>query len=382
MENKINQEPYKRLRKLNSALRAQKKKLQEERNELKKWSDDLSRLNDLSKAIVGTLDSEKIVFSAASMMQDIVPHDAFCVVLFKQKKLWLLSPMKLYIEDADEIKKCVLKTIKKIVDAEEDNNYKVEIKCLKDQETEGLGFKSELSNKLFFPIEIGDTRIGALYLIRNVDNQFTEHEHNLVSMLVSTLTLALRNSEIHREVKELATTDGLTGLFNNRYFYESLNRTFKRTMRYQNPVSILMIDVDNFKHINDQFGHQAGDAVLQEISKRLIRSLREIDVPARYGGDEIAIILPETSVDQAFLAAKRLKVVLEEHPIFFKEQYINVTASFGVASCPNPAIKSVEDVIAVADKALYDAKRSGRNRIEVCDSLLIQDNSCLGSFVT
>src|SRR4030067_352835 len=383
MENKkIDQEPYKRLRKLNSALRAQKKKLQEERNELKKWSDDLSRLNDLSKAIVGTLDSEKIVFSAASMMQDIVPHDAFCVVLFKQKKLWLLSPMKLYIEDAEEIKKCVLKTIKKIVDAEEDNNYKVEIKCLKDQETEGLGFKSEVSNRLYFPIEIGDTKIGALHLIRNVDNQFTEHEHNLVSMLVSTLTLALRTSEIHREVKELATTDGLTGLFNNRYFYESLNRTFKRTMRYQNPVSILMIDVDNFKHINDQFGHQAGDAVLQEISNRLIRSLREIDVPARYGGDEIAIILPETSVDQAFLAAKRLKVVLEEHPIFFKEQYINVTASFGVASCPNPAIKSVEDVIAVADKALYDAKRSGRNRIEGGDSLLIQDNSCLGSVGT
>src|SRR4030067_1703081 len=197
MENKkIDQEPYKRLRKLNSALRVQKKKLQEERNELKKWGDDLSRLNDLSKAIVSTLDSEKIVFSAASMMQDIVPHDAFCVVLFKQKKLWLLSPMKLYVEDADEIKKCVLKTIKRIVDAEEDNNYKVEIKCLKEQETEGLGFKSELSNKLFFPIEIGDTRIGALYLIRNVDNPFTEHEHNLVSILVSNLSFALTNSQV------------------------------------------------------------------------------------------------------------------------------------------------------------------------------------------
>ena len=105
-------------------------------------------------------------------------------------------------------------------------------------------------------------------------------------------------------------------------------------------------------------------------------------MPARYGGDEIAIILPETSVEQAYFAAKRLKRIMEEQPIFFKEQYINVTASFGVASCPNPAIKSVEDVITVADKALYDAKRSGRNRIEVCDSLLIQDNSCLGSFVT
>ena len=381
MEKKVNQELYKKLQKVNSVLRVQKKKLLEERNALKKWGDDLSRLNDLSKVIVGTLDSDKIVLSTAAMMQDIVPHDVFCVVLFKQKKLWVYSPMKLYVEDTDEIKKLVLKTIKKIVDAEDDNNYKVEIKCLKDQETEGLGFNSELSNRLFYPIEIGDTRIGALHLIRKVDKQFTEHEHNLVSMLVSTMTLALRNSEIHREVKELATTDSLTGLFNNRYFHESLSRTFKSTMRYQNPVSLLMIDVDNFKHINDQYGHQAGDAVLQEISNRLIRSLREIDVPARYGGDEIAIILPETSVEQAFLAAKRLKRVLEEEPIFFKEQYINVTASFGVASCPSPSIKSVEDVVAVADKALYNAKKYGRNRIEMSESMFIQDNSFVRPFV-
>ncbi len=381
MEKKVNKDLYKKLKKVNSVLRVQKKNLQEERNALKRWSEDLSRLNDLSKEIVGSLDSDKIVLTAAAMLQNIVPHDVACVVLFKPKKLWLLSPMRLYVEDTDEIKKVVLKTIRKIVDSEDDNNYTVEVKCLKDPDTAGPGFNSELSNRLFYPMEIGDTRIGALYLIRKVDNLFTEYEHNLLSMLVMTLTLALRNSETHREVKELATTDSLTGLFNNRYFHESLTRTFKSTMRYQNPVSLLMIDVDNFKQINDKYGHQAGDAVLQEISSRLIRSLREIDVPARYGGDEIAIILPETSVEQAFFAAKRLKRVVEEQPIYFKEQNINVTASFGVASCPNPVIKSVEDVITVADKALYDAKKLGRNRIEVSESLFIQDNSFLGPFV-
>ena len=126
-------------------------------------------------------------------------------------------------------------------------------------------------------------------------------------MIVSTLTLALRNSEIHREVQELATIDSLTGLFNNRYFHEILTREFKSTMRYQNPVSLIMIDLDNFKQINDQYGHQAGDTVLREISNRLTRSLREIDVPARYGGDEIAIILPETLIEPAFFVAKGLK---------------------------------------------------------------------------
>src|SRR3989304_408475 len=125
----------------------------------------------------------------------------------------------------------------------------------------------------------------------------------------------------------------------------------------------------------------SGDAVLQEISNRLIRSLREIDVPARYGGDEIAIILPETSVEQAFYAAKRLKRLLEEHPVSFKGKHINVTASFGVASCPNPTIKSVEDVIAVADKALYDAKKYGRDRVEGREKLFFKENLFFGPFV-
>ncbi len=381
MEKIVNQELYKKLKKVNSVLRVQKKKLLDERNALKKWSEDLSSLNDLSKAIVGTLDSDNIVMTASAGMQEIVPHDVSAVVLYNQKKLWVLSPMKLYVEDTEEIKKLVLKAMEKIVDSNDDGNYKIEVKCLKDPEDEGLVLNAEMSNRLFYSMEIGDTRIGALHLIRKADKPFSKHERNLVSMMVSTLTLALRNSEVHREVQELATTDSLTGLFNNRYFHESLSRTVKSTMRYQNPVSLLMVDMDNFKQINDQYGHQAGDAVLQEISKRLIRSLREIDVPARYGGDEIAIILPETSVEQAFYAAKRLKRLLEEEPIAFKGQYIKVTASFGVASCPNPAIKSVEDVIAVADKALYDAKKYGRNRIEVSESLFIQDNSFLGPIV-
>ncbi|MCC7202905.1 MAG: GGDEF domain-containing protein [Nitrospirae bacterium] len=381
MEKLLDPEFYKKLKKVNSELRLQKKKLLDERNALKKWGDDLCSLNDLSKAIAGTLDSDSIVTTACAKMQEIVPHDVSCVVLYNQKKLWVLSPMKLYVEEAEEIKKLVLETMKTIVDTGDDSLYKVEVRCLRDHESDSGQFKPETSNRLFYPMEIGEARIGALHLIRNSDKAFSGYEQNLVSMLVSTLTLALRNSEVHREVQELATTDSLTGLFNSRYFHESLTRTFKSTMRYQNPVSLLMIDMDNFKEINDRYGHQGGDAVLQEISKRLIRSLREIDVPARYGGDEIAIILPETSVEQAFFAAKRLKRLLEEKPVFYRGQYIKVTASFGVASCPNPTIRSVEDVISVADKALYDAKKYGRNRIEVSESLFTQDNSFLGPFV-
>src|SRR3990170_2294165 len=364
MEKKVNQELYKKLKKVNSVLRVEKNKLLEERTALKKWGNDLSRLNELSKAIVGTLDTDKIVITAFTKMQEIVPHDVSSVVLFKQKKLWVLSPMKLYVDDT-----------------EDENNYKIEVKCLNDVEAETSVFNSRISNRLIFPMEIGDMRIGALHLIRKPDEPFSEHEQKLAAMIVSTLTLALRNSEIHREVQELATIDSLTGLFNNRYFHEILTREFKGTMRYQNPVSLIMIDLDNFKQINDQYGHQAGDTVLREISNRLTRSLREIDVPARYGGDEIAIILPETLIEPAFFVAKRIKTLIEAQPVKFKENNINVTASLGIASCPDPKMRSVEDMIAVADKALYDAKKYGRNRIEVNKDIFIQDNAYLGPLV-
>ncbi|MEK6538000.1 MAG: hypothetical protein AABZ46_02585, partial [Nitrospirota bacterium] len=217
MEKKVNQELYKKLKKVNSVLRVEKNKLLVERTALKKCGNDLSRLNELSKAIVGTLDTDKIVITAFTKMQEIVPHDVSSVVLFKQKKLWVLSPMKLYVDDTEDIKKFALDTIKKVVDAEDENNYKIEVKCLNDVEAEASVFNSRISNRLIFPMEIGDMRIGALHLIRKPDEPFSEHEQKLAAMIVSTLTLALRNSEIHREVQELATIDSLTGLFNNRY---------------------------------------------------------------------------------------------------------------------------------------------------------------------
>lgn len=382
MEKKANGDLYKKLRKVNRMLRVQKKRLLEERNALKKWGDDLSLLNDLSKAVVATLDTDKIVFTAYSRMQEIVPHDVLSVVLFKQKKLWVLSPVKLYVNETEEIKKLVLQTIKKIVDVADEGSYKMEVKHLKRGEAVKCGLNGlNGSNRLFLPMEIGKNRIGALHLIRYSDEPFSEHEYNIVSMIVSTLTLALRNSEIHREVQELATIDSLTGIYNKRYFCETLAKEFKCTMRYQSPVSLVMIDLDNFKSINDQYGHQAGDTVLREIAAMIGKSLREIDVPARYGGDEIAVILPETAIEQAFFVAKRIKRLIEERPIEFKGKHINATASFGISSCPNSVIKTVDDMIAVADSALYDAKRYGRNRIEMSENIFAQDNAFLGPLV-
>lgn len=379
---------FRDLRRTNKMLRLQKKKLQEEKNAFKRWGEDLSLLNELGKAVVGTLDADKIVLTAYTRMQALVPHDTLSVALLKQKKLWVLSNIKLDGQELEEIKALVLSALKEIVDVPGENTYKTEVKYLKKEKNEASQTnihlddpKFKVSNRLFLPMEIGDNRIGGLQLIRYADEPFSEHQHNIVSMIVSTLTLALRNSEIHREVQEMATIDSLTGLFNKRYFIENLTKEFKSTIRYQTPVSLIMLDLDDFKPVNDRFGHQAGDLVLREITSLVARSLREIDVPARYGGDEIAIILPETVMEQAFFVAKRIKRLIEDHPIKFGENCIKVTASFGISSCPSSQIKTAEDMIMAADKALYEAKRDGRNRIESSEHIFTQDNAYLGPLV-
>lgn len=379
---------YKDLQRANRLLRLQKTKLIEEKDAFKKWGEDLNLLNDLSKSLVATLDTDKIIVTAYTRMQEIISHDILSIVLFKQKKLWLFSSVKLNVDEIEEIKSAIISSAKEVSDTEDKDTYKMAVQYMGEgdaevSQPESVRKKkaSQLLNRLYFPMEIGGTRIGMLKMIRYSDEPFSKHQNDIVSMIVSTLTLSLRNAEIHREVQEMASTDSLTGLFNKRYFFEIIDREFKSTMRYQSPVSLIMVDLDNFKMINDKFGHLAGDAVLRGVSSMLIKSLREMDVPARYGGDELAIILPETAVEQAFFVAKRIKRLLEQTPIKYRDSSIKITASFGISSCPNSSIRTVEDMIAEADRALYDAKACGRNRIEASKNIFTKDNAYLGPLV-
>lgn len=381
---------YKDLQKANRMLTLQKKKLVEEKNALKQWGDDLSLLNDLSKSLVATLDTDQIINTAYTRMQEVVPHDILSIVLFSQKKLWLFSNVKLNVDEIEEIKSAIVYALKEVTDSVDSNAYKTAVKYIGEGQSErsmnsGNSEKKkeefQFANRLFFPLDSGGHKIGMLKLIRYSDEPFSKHQYDILSMIVSTLTLALRNSEVHREAQAMATIDSLTGLFNKRYFSDMLDREFKGTMRYQTPVSLIMMDLDNFKMINDRYGHQAGDAVIKEISAMLTKSLRDIDVPARYGGDELAIILPETGAEQAFFVAKRLKRLFEQNPIKYRGNSITVTASIGISSCPNSSIKTVEDMISEADKALYDAKKCGRNRIESKDNIFNHDNTFLGPLV-
>ena len=169
--------------------------------------------------------------------------------------------------------------------------------------------------------------------------------------------LALRNAALLDEVERLATRDGLTGLANRRLFEESLERETARSRRLGTPLSLLILDVDHFKQINDTYGHPAGDAVLREIGTAVAGSTKAFDVAARYGGDEFVVLLPGCNAVDASGVADRVRA-----EVAHQVSDAPVTVSVGVATMPDNAVDA-ERLVAAADGALYEAKRAGRDRI-------------------
>jgi diguanylate cyclase (GGDEF)-like protein/PAS domain S-box-containing protein len=174
----------------------------------------------------------------------------------------------------------------------------------------------------------------------------------------------------HRELQQLfaheqalARTDGLTGLYNRRYFFELATREFNGTIRYRRPLTIILFDVDDFKQANDSFGHAMGDTILAQIAQAAAAQVRDVDVLARYGGDEFIILLPQTGAQQAFLIAERIRESVASTRVETDNSPFMVTLSIGVAEMVHtPQDRSVEDAIRRADQALYAAKQSGHNR--------------------
>ncbi|HMK50755.1 MAG TPA: diguanylate cyclase [Thermodesulfovibrionales bacterium] len=169
--------------------------------------------------------------------------------------------------------------------------------------------------------------------------------------------------EVLSRVEVLAITDPLTQLYNRRHFETLIESEFATTTRYKSPTSCLMIDVDFFKQVNDQFGHRAGDTVLKEIAQIIKNCLRKVDTVARWGGEEFVVLLPRTKKEDSLIAAERILNSISEHSFSGVDRQI--TVSIGVASMPDPSIDSSEKLVDASDAALYEAKGSGRNRIIV-----------------
>lgn len=207
----------------------------------------------------------------------------------------------------------------------------------------------------------------ALLVVRSAENGKVVTRENAVpiSNLASEAGLALEVVSLYDSMKIMAVTDGLTGLYNHREFYQSLRRELERAHRYRHTLSLLMIDVDDFKRFNDRFGHPGGDFALRKIAELLRKCARTTDIIARYGGEEFAIILPESSPGGALMVAERIKSEVAEHNFIPNaSDPVHLTVSIGIYSSERGDV-SEDQMVSFADEASYIAKKSGKNRVVV-----------------
>ena len=225
-----------------------------------------------------------------------------------------------------------------------------------------------LKSTIIFPIvnqdetsENNNEVLGAVFISRKKKIEFNDEHKNLANVLIQQASKAITYSSNLKRISELAIKDGLSGLYNHRHFKEMLSNFVARALRYSEDLSVVIIDIDNFKMINDDHGHQAGDAIISETGVLIANSIREIDIAARYGGDEFAIVLPKTNESGGLFVAAKIVKKIESSKILNSDK-INITLSIGISSFPKNAMTQ-DSLIEKADIALYEAKSRGRNQI-------------------
>lgn len=212
------------------------------------------------------------------------------------------------------------------------------------------------------PILVKGKVVGYINLDSTKPRSFDRSHADRLQLFADQAALAIENARMFEKVEQMAIVDTLTGLYNRRHFYELAEREVERFRRYHSPLSLILLDLDHFKLVNDNYGHQVGDYVLNELARLFSVTLRKMDIPGRLGGEEFVLLLPETGLDQAVLAAERLRQNIDANDFATEGHHIHVTATMGVVEMGED-ISNVQMLISLADKVMYKAKSAGRNKV-------------------
>lgn len=210
--------------------------------------------------------------------------------------------------------------------------------------------------------------MGVLLLAGPPTPAFRRDASGILNLICNEVTMILDNARLYEDAKRMAITDGLTRIYNHRFFQELFEKEFRRAGRYNTTFSLIMLDIDFFKSINDTYGHLFGDEILKEMASLIKGCLRSMDILARYGGEEFAILLPETDLESGILTAERIRRTVEDSEFTREDgKPVRVTVSQGVTAYPSAGVESRSDIVAKADAALYEAKGAGRNCVRYRD---------------
>ena len=339
---------------------------------------ELEAVVDLTQLISATLDPKVLLFRIVTKIAELIPvtrcsiirvdwlhKSAFVVATFEDPHI---TGIKLSLRKYPEILEAL--TSKKPVVI---GDILVDPLMQKVRDIIApLGIRSILVVPIFFH----DKVIGTLFLrTSRKGHTFTENEVRLLNTLANASANALYNAFLFEQVEDeksrlekLAITDYLTGIYNIRYFYHRIIEEFSRSLRYSQPISCLMVDIDFFKKVNDVYGHKIGDQVLKEFAQLLKKHSRKSDVLARYGGEEFILLLPQTALDGAVSEAERIRKFVKDHRFKSLKNKRGLSVSVGIATYPMPEIRTHDELISFADNALFTAKNRGRNQVAVYEA--------------
>lgn len=347
----------------------------QEKERMRKETHMLQTVIDISDLVSSTLDPKEILYLIVSKISEIIPVTRCSIISVDGSQRYAhvistfedphLTNIKLDLNRYPEIQEAL--TSKKPIAIK--NATKDPIMKRVSEILFPLGIRSILVIPIIFHTEI----IGTLFLrTSRTRHAFTKHEINLCQTIANASANPLYNAFLFAKMEDekarlekLATTDYLTGLYNNRYFYHRLAEEFSRSVRHNLHLSCLMLDIDFFKEVNDRYGHKAGDNILKELAQVLKHHMRKSDVVARYGGEEFITLLPQTDKSGAMAKAESLRIHIESYPFRGLKGERGLSVSIGLATYPDQRATNKEDLITLADNALYTAKSLGRNRVVV-----------------
>jgi diguanylate cyclase (GGDEF)-like protein len=316
----------------------------------------LTTLHKISQMVNSTLELEKILRSIMTFMVDSMHIDDCSIIIFNGTD----ESDRYYFQESP---KETYKIIEKILHDDLIVSKSIIINNSVRKDSRFRNLEHPLASIAAVPLKIRGEISGVINLYSE-SSGIQEEDKEFLTIIADQVAVALGNARYYEAVKELAITDKLTGLYNRSYFMEALKQEVIRARTYKTPLSVSMLDIDFFKQYNDIFGHIQGDKILAEISALIKKSLRQVDIPGRYGGEEFIIISPETSNEIVVEIMEKLRKSIDEYPFEGRDKQPGkkLTMSAGIVTTLDPSLRS-EDLLKEADKALYKAKDAGRNRV-------------------
>jgi len=333
-------------------------------SELEKVQAQLETIYDNSRVLAGILNVDEVIKSIMQIVNGLLRYPAAAILLRSGANAFLYRgraidgevnlSMKPLTEEPTDLLNRVCKS-----------GAPVRINDIRGN-TEYHTLRPETRSVMLAPMTIRRKSIGALVAESSTIGAFSDRDEKMFWVVARSAAMALDNAMLHKQMEESSITDNLTGSFNYRYFSDKLAEEQRRTSRYNTPLSLIMLDLDHFKKINDTYGHEIGNMILRGVAQTTRECVRDTDILARYGGEEFAVILPQTPLSEARHIADRIRMAIEarQFDAGLANPRVSVTVSIGVSSFPENG-QSQERLVNLADQALYRAKGQGRNAVAV-----------------